>query len=160
MTARRVWYSVAMSLDGYIACPEEGDYEWIPKDPSIDFAALWDRFGTVLLGRRTFEQLLRLGGQVKGMRTWVFSRTLDPAKYPDVTVLGNDGLTRLAALRDESGKDIWLMGGGVLFDSLLSAWKLRSYRCCCAEERRSCRPATPNQRSSSSSRPTARRWGW
>lgn len=50
---RRVRYSVAMNLDGYIAGPN-GEYDWIIMDPAIDFAALFAEFDTVLMGRRTF----------------------------------------------------------------------------------------------------------
>ena len=35
---RRIRYSVAASLDGYIAGPQ-GEYDWIIMDPEIDFAA-------------------------------------------------------------------------------------------------------------------------
>jgi len=35
---RRVCYSVAMSLDGFIAGPQ-GEYDWIVMDPDIDFGA-------------------------------------------------------------------------------------------------------------------------
>ena len=37
---RRVRYSVAVSLDGYIAGPK-GEYDWIVMDPDIDFGALF-----------------------------------------------------------------------------------------------------------------------
>ena len=51
---RRICYSVAMSLDGYVAGPG-GEADWIIMDPEIDFGALVNRFDTMLLGRRTFE---------------------------------------------------------------------------------------------------------
>ena len=67
------------------------------------------------MGRRSFEEY---GGAVDGMRTYVFSRTLPPDAHKDVTILGDDGIARLAELREEDGKDIWLFGGGALFGSL------------------------------------------
>ena len=119
---RQVWYSVAMSLDGYIAGPN-GEYDWIPMDPAIDWGAFMARFDTVLMGRRTFEVALRQGqaGSTAGMRTYVFSRTLRTADYPTLTVVGENAAEVVANLRRESGKDIWLMGGGALFQSLLDA---------------------------------------
>lgn len=57
---RRVLYSVAMSLDGYIARPQD-EFDWIPMDPAIDWGAFMSRFDTVLVGRRTFEIATRGG---------------------------------------------------------------------------------------------------
>jgi dihydrofolate reductase len=73
---RRVRYSVAMSLDGYIAGPK-GEADWIIMDPDIDFRAVFKQFDTVLLGRQTFEAMVRGGNAgMAGMKTFVFSRTL------------------------------------------------------------------------------------
>ena len=57
---RPVRYSVAMSLDGYIADPT-GGYDWIVMDPDIDFMALMAQFDTFLIGRKTFEVMQRMG---------------------------------------------------------------------------------------------------
>lgn len=118
---RRIRYAVAMSLDGYIAGPK-GEADWIIMDPDIDFSALFDEFDTFLLGRRTFEAMGRAGqGGKKGIKTLVFSRTLRQQDYPKVTIVAEGAEQTLAALRAESGKDIWLFGGGSLFRSLLNA---------------------------------------
>jgi len=119
---RRVRYSVAMSLDAYIAGPN-GEYDWIVADPTIDFAAFFETIDTVLMGRGTFEIALKQGsgGSMPGKRTYVFSRSLRSENYPDVTIVAGDPASTVAELREEGGKDIWLMGGGVLFRSLLAA---------------------------------------
>lgn len=116
---RRVRYSVAMSLDGFIAGPR-GEYDWIVMDPAVDFAEFAKQFDTVLMGRKTFELTRTRGGTggVPGMRNYVFSRTLAAKDHPAVVVV-KDAAATVAALREEAGRDIWLMGGGALFGSLL-----------------------------------------
>jgi dihydrofolate reductase len=123
---RPVRYSVAASLDGYIAGPQ-GEFDWIPNDPTVDFAALYARIDTVLLGRLTWELVQRMGSQVEspwreGTRLYVFSRTLREEDCPGATLVRDDAASVVAALRAEPGDgEIWLFGGGVLFASLLAA---------------------------------------
>jgi dihydrofolate reductase len=116
---RRVRYQVAMSLDGYIASPK-GDYDWIPRGPDVDFAAMFRQFDTLLMGRRTYEDVKRGGpGMTGGLRLVVFSRTLRQSDCPDVTLVAERPAEAVNALRAQEGKDIWLFGGGSLFRSLL-----------------------------------------
>ena len=115
---RRVRYCVAMSLDAYIAGPAD-EFDWIPMDPDIDFAGLYNEFDTLLLGRRTYEVTRQHPAPaVPGTRTYVFSQTLRQADCAGVTV-SSDAETTVRALKEEEGKDIWLFGGGVLFENLL-----------------------------------------
>jgi dihydrofolate reductase len=116
---KRIRYSVAMSLDGYIAGPN-GENDWIIMDPEIDFGALMNSFDTVLMGRRTFEAAAAYGGgSMPGMKGVVVSRTLQQKDHPKVTIIGGNLKDEVEALRAESGKDIWLFGGGSLFRSML-----------------------------------------
>jgi dihydrofolate reductase len=119
---RKVVYSVAASLDGYIAGPS-GEADWITMDPEIDFAALFARFDVVLMGRRTYDQVRAMGGgeAMPGVTSIVASRTLRPEDCPGATVIGEGLEERVGELRAGDGKDIWLFGGGVLFRSLLDA---------------------------------------
>ena len=55
-----------------------------------------------------------------GMRAIVFSRTLRSADHAGV-MIHSDAAASVSALREQDGKDIWLMGGGGLFRSLLEA---------------------------------------
>jgi dihydrofolate reductase len=120
---RPVRYNVAASLDGYIAGPH-GEYDWIPNDPSVDFAALFAKVDTVLLGRRSFEVALNSPETfwAPGTRVYVASRTLTPEQFPNVTILREEVGHAVAALRAEPGDgEIWCFGGGDLFRTLLAA---------------------------------------
>jgi dihydrofolate reductase len=123
---RRIRYLVAASLDGFIAGPN-GEADWIPMDPDLDFGAIFSQFDTIFAGRRTFESMAGAGmATMPGMKTFVFSRTLRAADYPDVTVVAGPAEDAAAGLKSGSGaasggKDIWLFGGGSLFRGLAEA---------------------------------------
>jgi len=121
---RRVRYSVAASLDGFIAGPN-GEFDWIPMDPTIDFNAFYSTIDTVLMGRGTYKivqtQKERGGVEEPQPNSYVFSRTLKPEDHPDVTIVADDAGGVVAGLKERDGRDIWLMGGGILFRSLLDA---------------------------------------
>lgn len=122
---RRVRYQVAASLDGFIAGPQ-GEHDWIPMDPEIDFGALMAQFDTWLMGRHTYETM-QAGGAGTSGRVLVFSNTLRPVDHPGVAVVASgDADTTLRALREQPGKDIWLYGGGSLFRSLLEIGQVDS----------------------------------
>lgn len=120
---RRVRYNVAATLDGYIAGPN-GEYDWIPDDATVDFASIFARVDTVLLGRRSYEVACTVPEKPwsETTRIYVFSRSLRPEDHPGVTIVRGDAASVVASLRAESGDgDIWLFGGGVLFGDLLAA---------------------------------------
>ena len=125
---RQVRYSVAMSLDGYIAGPH-GEADWIvmDPDPGEDFGSYMSRFDTLLIGRKTFLAMQAIQGDATAeaipemdIQSIVFSRTLRQADFPTVTIV-NEAVPFVADLKSKTGKDIWLWGGGELFHSLLEA---------------------------------------
>jgi dihydrofolate reductase len=119
---RRIRYQVACSLDGYIAGPND-EFDWIIPEHSFDFEALYAEFDTLLMGRRTFEIVHAMGENFRGKQVIVASRSLRAADYPDVEIVSEGLEARIRELRAQSGRDIWLYGGGSLFSQLL-AWHL------------------------------------
>jgi dihydrofolate reductase len=117
---RQLVYGVAASLDGFIAGPN-GEVDWIFPNSGIDFRAIYSRYDTLLMGRRTYEVAIKRNDMLKGtgMRVVVVSTTLGSAHPAEITVVNRDVANVIRALKSESGKDIWLMGGSKLFRSLL-----------------------------------------
>lgn len=117
---RRLVYGVATSLDGFIAGPA-GEYDWITPDSGIDFPAIYRQFDTLLMGRRTYEVASTRGDLLHGagMPIVVVSTTLKDTPHNQIRILSSNVREAVTALKSERGKDIWLMGGGKLFRSLL-----------------------------------------
>lgn len=126
MEMRRLRYNCAISLDGFIASPD-GSTNWIVEDPSIDFDTLYAEFSTFVMGRKTYETMLAYGDRnplkSKSREEMVIaSRSLDPEKHQDVTVVREEAIEYVEQLKqNENGKDIWLFGGGELATLLLEA---------------------------------------
>jgi dihydrofolate reductase len=116
---------VASSLDGCIAGPN-GEYDWIPMDPDIDFAALYAGFSAIVMGRRAYEVFSAEGTPpAPKMPVYVYSRTVSEGTRKGVT-FARDAVTHVRSLKaanpgatDE--KPLWLWGGGELFRSLADA---------------------------------------
>lgn len=118
---RQIRYGVGMSLNGLIA-DSRGDTGFLVSDAAYDAAPFFASIDTVIMGRVTYEGAVRLGMRAyPKLRNIVVSRTLRQEDYPEVTMLRDEVERRLAELRAERGKDIWLCGGGVLLASLLAA---------------------------------------
>ena len=123
---RRLRYSVAATLDGFIADPN-GGYDWIVMDQAIDFVAMYAEFDTFVMGRKTWEVSagvdpadMGMTDMFAGKEVIVFSRMLKSAR-PGVTILNNDPVETVRALKEKPGKDIWLFGGGSMFRTLVDA---------------------------------------
>src|SRR5437016_3185929 len=114
---RKVIVHIATSADGYIARPD-GDLEWLTSRPKPEgfygMGEFMKSVDTMILGRKTFEAGLRLGAKFASKdRYIVFSRRPAPANAPTGVEFVNEPIGRFVSdLRDQPGKDIWLMGGG------------------------------------------------
>lgn len=114
-------YAVAASLDGCIAGPN-GEFDWIPMDPDIDFAAMYAGFSHLVMGRRSYDVFVATGGGVgPALPVTVCSTSLPEGERDGVTFV-RDAALHVSALKAAPGtKPIWLWGGGSLFRSLIEA---------------------------------------
>lgn len=124
MTKRRkVIVHIGTSADGYIARPD-GDLEWLTSRPKPEgfygMSAFMRSIDTKLLGRKTYEMSLRMGAKFNSTSpTIVFSRHAPPGNDPSGVEFVNAIGPFVSRLREQPGKDIWLMGGGELIASFL-----------------------------------------
>ena len=97
---RELRYSVASSLDGFIAGPQ-GEFDWIVVDPEIDFAAMYAGFSGLVMGRRSYEVFVATGGTVgPALPTYVCSRTL-PEGERDGVVFVRDAVSLVRRLKSD-----------------------------------------------------------
>jgi dihydrofolate reductase len=124
-------YYVASSVDGYIATPGDG-LEWLASfeggDEDYGYGEFYASVDAVLLGARTYEQVLILGDWPHpGKPTWVFSARALEVVGPDLTVT-RAGPAQVAAELDARGiRRAWLVGGGKLAASFRAAGLITEY---------------------------------
>ena len=128
---RKVVYGGATSLDMYLA-REDGAVDWLIMDSESMglMAEMWDRFDCMVMGRKTFtnsmvqfseEDLKKAEESMGDMRSYVFSRTLEPGKKGAYEIVNEDAGKFVKELKSKPGKDIMVMGGGELAASLFEA---------------------------------------
>ncbi|MFD0425662.1 dihydrofolate reductase family protein [Streptomyces parvus] len=141
---RKLVYYIAATLDGFIAGPDgadptgpdgfwpvPGDYvrhlaaeypETLPAPAreALSITAEGTHFDTVLEGRKSYEIGLDAGitDAYPHLRHLVFSTTLVESPDPAVELVGGDPVAKVRELKQEDGKDIWLIGGGTLAGAL------------------------------------------
>ena len=121
---RKVIVHIAASADGYIA-RSDGDLEWLTSRPApkgfYGMNAFMKTIDTLVMGRKTYEAGLKLGAKFDSKeRTIVFSRNPPPADAPPGVEFVSDPIRSFVdRLREQPGKNVWLMGGGDLIASCL-----------------------------------------
>ena len=121
---RKVVFGGANSLDNYFARKDD-TVDWLMWSNEVGkiMADYFKTFDVMVMGRRTYEVALRMGhsGVNPGMKTYVFSRTLKPRKTKDLEITSEDVVEFVGRIKQEAGKDICIMGGGLLAKSLFEA---------------------------------------
>jgi dihydrofolate reductase len=123
---RKVIYGGAVSLDGFLTA-RDGAIDWLQfsKDVQEIMAKQWASVDTLLFGRKTYDFAAAQGGggggTTGGIKTYLFSRTLQKSPAKDVELVSSDAGEFVRALKSQPGKDIIVMSGGNLATSLLRA---------------------------------------
>ena len=116
---------IAQSLDGFIATPD-GGLDWLPQPqvsvngaPVEDYGyqAFLDSVDGILMGRKTFDQVLTFGPWPyagKQVRVFTHKAPSKPALPENAEWAGPDPLETLQELYGKGCKRLWLVGGAEL----------------------------------------------
>jgi dihydrofolate reductase len=116
---RRVILFIAASLDGYIARPS-GEIDWLFTDQDYGYTEFLASVDTVLIGRKTYEQVLTFGEfPYQEKQSYVFSRDPGFDASPHAETIRTDIKAFVDTLRRSDGKDTWLVGGAALIHPFL-----------------------------------------
>lgn len=110
---------IASSLDAYIARPD-GSVDWLFTDGDYGYQNFYDSISTVLMGRKTYEQVLEFGDYPYSEKdSFIFTRQDISSPNENVHFITKDivGFTE-SLLRSESS-DVWLVGGSEIIKLFL-----------------------------------------
>lgn len=122
---RKISLFIAMSLDGYIAKPDD-DLSFLKlvekAGEDYGYGEFTDTIDTLIIGRRTYDYVLKnvgLSHYDNGQReVYVITRTERPREGRTIFYTGN--LTELVKrLQSEKGKNIYCDGGAEVINELL-----------------------------------------
>lgn len=122
-TDRKIIVNIAASADGYIARPNH-DIEWLTSRPApkgfYGMETFMQSSDTKVLGRKTYDWSVRMGAKFD--RHYVFSRQPPPASVQAGVEFVTGSINAFAKrLKQEKGKNIWMVGGGDIIASFLDA---------------------------------------
>ena len=116
-----------MSLNGKIAGPD-GSVDWLEAIPNPDksdygYGGFYKEIDTTIQGCNTYRQLLSWGipFPYPDKKNYVITRKGEVGNTEDVTFIRESPIEFLRELKQQPGKDIWLIGGGEINTLLLNA---------------------------------------
>ena len=120
---REVILLITCSLDGYIA-DEEGNVDWLLGEDEYDFDSFLAKTDTLLMGHKTYRQVLGFGKwPYEGKECYVFT-TRSPypedEKINDWIIFSNDPVVVTENLILGTGGFIWVVGGSSIISPLLN----------------------------------------
>ena len=123
---RKLVTSFLMTINGVIGNPHEWAAEF-DKEAAERALDQLRKSHAMLMGRRTYEIFSELWPRSTGdypdaineIKKYVFSNTLDEARWNNVTIVRGDAVQEVAKIKQEGDGDLVLYGHGMLGRSLL-----------------------------------------
>lgn len=122
---KKIKLYIAASIDGYIA-RSDGDLDWLMKYPinsetNYGYDDFYKSIDTVIMGGQTYRDILDMDfvWPYRDKISNVITRNPMGAKE-NIRFITEKVIENISNLRNENGKDIWLVGGGKLTAMLLN----------------------------------------
>lgn len=129
MKNRNVILYIAMSLDGYIA-KQNGSIDWIANNINYleednTYEAFYQNVDTVILGRKTYEQIIKElspdSYPYSDSESFVLTSNLNATKSFSKATFTNQNVCELVKeLKVKKGQNIWIVGGNSIIDPLVN----------------------------------------
>ncbi|KOS68965.1 hypothetical protein AEA09_10680 [Lysinibacillus contaminans] len=109
---------IAASLDGYIAAEDES-LEWlfnVEGEGDNGYSEFYETVDTVIMGKKTYDWIIRHEtGEFpyKNKECYVFTRS-SIENTEDVQFINDDVVSVTNKLKNQEGRNIWIVGGGEL----------------------------------------------
>lgn len=135
---RKLIVSNMMSLDGFFEGPNK-ELDWhVVDDEFFAYAReMLNSVDMILFGRTTYELMAaywpsapkdEIADKMNTLPKIVFSKTLDRADWNNTRLVREDAAAEIRKLKNQSGKDMVILGSAALASSLLQAGLIDEYR--------------------------------
>lgn len=135
---KKVILDLAVTLDGFIEGPH-GEIDWCIMDDDMDFDGFLSGIDTIFYGRVSYdawgnyepaadapEAEQQLWSAVHSKQKYVF--TSREPQHERATFIGSDIINKVAEIKQQGGKDIWLYGGAGLIKTFIAENLIDVYR--------------------------------
>ncbi len=140
---RKVKLSMQMTINGYVAGPN-GENDWMTWNPDDEFMEFlnssFDSSDTILLGRKLADGFIRFwenaldknpdtpfAKKIVDTPKVVFTKTLDKSTWNNTTLAKGNLAEEIASLKEQTGKDILVIGGAGFVSSLIKEGLINEY---------------------------------
>ena len=124
---RKIILYIACSLDGKIA-KKDGSVGWLesiptPEEGDYGYANFYNSIDTTIQGYKTYDQIMKWGIDFPyaDKKNYVVTRKQGLKSTEYVDFISSNHMDFIKQLKQEKGKDIWLVGGAQLNTILLEA---------------------------------------
>lgn len=123
---RKIKLYIAASIDGYIA-DTNGELDWLSEYPitselNYGYDEFFNSVDTVLMGGRTYRDILNMDViyPYNDKISYIITRNKNAqTSIENIQFLAENIIETISSLKDQQGKDIWLVGGGEIISLLL-----------------------------------------